>query len=79
MSESHRGRRVPPLPRTITQQGKDAIVNKHNQLRADVSQPCTASNMVELTWDESLATASANWVRCFAVRVFTATGLHVWA
>eukprot|EP00927_Polykrikos_kofoidii_P011482 TRINITY_DN14883_c0_g1_i1.p1 TRINITY_DN14883_c0_g1~~TRINITY_DN14883_c0_g1_i1.p1 ORF type:complete len:428 (+),score=23.02 TRINITY_DN14883_c0_g1_i1:38-1321(+) len=40
---------------------QQAIVDKHNTLRAGVRVPCTAADMETLVWDTALATASANY------------------
>mmetsp|Transcript_51618 Transcript_51618/g.99762 ORF Transcript_51618/g.99762 Transcript_51618/m.99762 type:complete len:508 (+) Transcript_51618:74-1597(+) len=40
---------------------QQAIVDKHNTLRAGVRTPCTAADMETLVWDTALATASANY------------------
>merc|ERR1719454_2025819 len=37
---------------------KTLIVNKHNELRGAVSQPCTAADMETLVWDDTIAAAS---------------------
>jgi uncharacterized protein YkwD len=53
----------PGLVQDLTESLQDAIVNKHNELRAGVTVPCTASDMVELEWDADLAIAASAWVR----------------
>ncbi|XP_071083500.1 cysteine-rich venom protein Mr30-like [Haliotis cracherodii] len=40
---------------------KQAIVDKHNTYRSNVSP--TATNMVKLTWDDNIATYAAKWAR----------------
>lgn len=49
---------VPRGSATLTQAEKDGILNKHNDLRAMISKPCTASDMETLVWDDTLATES---------------------
>jgi hypothetical protein len=34
-------------------------LKKHNDLRSQVDDPCTAANMMQMTWDDGLAAASA--------------------
>jgi len=52
--------------RELTQEQKDAILDKHNQLRRKVAkgeqegQP-GASNMSQLTWNDELATTAQRW------------------
>ena len=38
-----------------------AILQKHNDLRAGVTEPCTASDMQVLEWDDALAAAAATY------------------
>jgi len=45
----------------LTQANKDAILAKHNALRAGVSAPCTAADMETLVWDSTLEAASQVW------------------
>merc|ERR1719322_2292045 len=52
--------------RELTQEEKDAIVDKHNELRRRVAkgeegdQP-GAANMAQLTWNDELATSAQRW------------------
>jgi uncharacterized protein YkwD len=68
MPQSHRSRRRTAEVQTLTSSLQNAIVDKHNELRAGVSEPCTASDMVELTWDAGLASAALDWVRSISVQ-----------
>jgi hypothetical protein len=46
---------------TLSGAEQQALVDKHNALRAAVNQPCTAADMQTMSWDDSLASLSANW------------------
>jgi len=49
---------------TLTQAMKDAILKKHNDLRAAVKPPhapCTAADMETLVWDSALETAAQTY------------------
>ncbi|KAK7089382.1 hypothetical protein V1264_024953 [Littorina saxatilis] len=45
----------------FTQAEKDAAVNFHNEIRANVTP--TASNMQKMVWDDNLAKVAAKWAR----------------
>jgi len=40
---------------------KQVVLQKHNELRATVTSPCTAADMNTLAWDDSLAIASQDY------------------
>jgi len=46
---------------TLTSAEKTNILNKHNELRAAIANPCTATDMETLVWDDTLATQSQTW------------------
>jgi hypothetical protein len=46
---------------TLTTAEKNGILAKHNELRAAIATPCTASDMETLVWDDDLATASQTY------------------
>mmetsp|Transcript_7154 Transcript_7154/g.12732 ORF Transcript_7154/g.12732 Transcript_7154/m.12732 type:complete len:394 (+) Transcript_7154:1-1182(+) len=54
------GRRLPEIDATITitQEQRTEILKRHNDLRAAVSDPCSASDMMLMTWDDDLEVAS---------------------
>jgi hypothetical protein len=43
---------------TLTASEKTSILKKHNDLRAAITTPCSATDMETLVWDETLATES---------------------
>ena len=49
----------------VTLAQKNALVERHNTLRAAIKYPCTASNMEVMEWDETLAQAAESYAqRC---------------
>jgi len=46
---------------TMTEELRTAILNYHNDLRQNTNEPCTAADMVEMTWDSDLETASQDY------------------
>eukprot|EP00971_Amphidinium_carterae_P187441 3720262-Amphidinium_carterae.1 len=49
----------------LTTAWRNAILNRHNEYRRETTDPCTATNMVRLEWDDTLQTRaqeySAGW------------------
>jgi hypothetical protein len=50
----------PPRARRlqVSSSEKEALLDKHNELRAGVTSPCTAADMQRLEWDDTLAAES---------------------
>jgi hypothetical protein len=50
----------PPPPRRlqVSEEARQALLEKHNALRAQVDTPCTAADMMQLAWDDTLAAES---------------------
>nr|KAG5708098.1 hypothetical protein BaRGS_002834 [Batillaria attramentaria] len=46
---------------TLTSQQKQAVVDRHNEIRGQVSPKAT--NMQKLVWDDSLAEVAGKWAR----------------
>eukprot|EP00971_Amphidinium_carterae_P081420 1610896-Amphidinium_carterae.1 len=62
------GRRLPTIDNeiTITQEHRDEILKLHNDLRAAHADPCTASAMMQMTWDADLEAASQAYAeKCY--------------
>lgn len=73
VAQHQRGQRL-----ALSQLDQTALVEKHNALRAAVSQPCTAADMEALAWDDSLASAAQNYAAQCKWQHDTTNADHGW-